>query len=200
VEGYGAEITTCEPTSESRVATAAAVEKATPGSVQIASYNHKDVMAGQGKELAFWLSVSTQGSNSMPLSGVAFPDDFHRESFPNAAGTVGYELVGSQVTDLDALIVPVGGGGLLSGICIAAKGLNPNIKIYAAEPLNADDCAQSFAAKERIPLNGPPSTIASNPNPNPNPTHIPNPNPNLNLNHISIAKPKARFLILILNS
>ena len=43
---------------------------------------------------------------------------------------------------------------MLSGICIAAKSLKPDIKIYAAEPLNADDCAKSFAAKERIPLPG----------------------------------------------
>ena len=49
-------------------------------------------------------------------------------------------------------MVPVGGGGMLSGICIAAKAIKPDIKIYAAEPLNADDCARSFVAKERIPL------------------------------------------------
>ena len=52
---------------------------------------------------------------------------------------------------MDAIVVPVGGGGMLSGICIAAKALKPDIKIYAAEPLDADDCARSFAAKERIP-------------------------------------------------
>ena len=49
-------------------------------------------------------------------------------------------------------MVPVGGGGMISGICIAAKAIKPDIKIYAAEPLNADDCARSFVAKERIPL------------------------------------------------
>ena len=43
---------------------------------------------------------------------------------------------------------------MLSGICVAAKALKPDIKIYAAEPLNADDCAKSFAAKKRIPLSG----------------------------------------------
>ena len=59
-----------------------------------------------------------------------------------------------QVPSLDAIVVPIGGGGMLSGICIAAKALKPEIKIYAAEPLNADDCAKSFAAKERIPLPG----------------------------------------------
>ena len=52
---------------------------------------------------------------------------------------------------MDAIVVPVGGGGMVSGICIAAKALKPDIKIYAAEPLNADDCARSLVAKERIP-------------------------------------------------
>ena len=59
-----------------------------------------------------------------------------------------------QVPQLDAIVVPVSGGGMLSGICIAAKALKPDIKIYAAEPLNADDCAKSFVAKKRIPLPG----------------------------------------------
>ena len=55
---------------------------------------------------------------------------------------------------MDAIVVPVSGGGMLSGICITAKSLKPDIKIYGAEPANADDCAKSFAAKERIPLPG----------------------------------------------
>ena len=59
-----------------------------------------------------------------------------------------------QVPDLDAIIVPVGGGGMLSGVCAAAKEIKPTIKIYAAEPLNADDCARSLAAGQRIPLTG----------------------------------------------
>ena len=57
-----------------------------------------------------------------------------------------------QVPDLDAIVVPVGGGGMISGICIAAKAIKPDIKIYAAEPLSADNCARSFVAKERVPL------------------------------------------------
>ena len=50
-----------------------------------------------------------------------------------------------QVPGLDAIIVPVGGGGLISGIATAAKGLNPSVKIIGAEPAAADDAARSKA-------------------------------------------------------
>jgi len=61
---------------------------------------------------------------------------------------------------LDAIVVPVGAGGMVCGTCIAAKVLKPDTKIYAAEPLNADDCARSFVAKERIPQTSSPNTVA----------------------------------------
>ena len=51
---------------------------------------------------------------------------------------------------MDAIVTPVSGGSMLSGICIAAKALKPDIKIFGAEPLNADDCAKSFIKKELI--------------------------------------------------
>jgi threonine dehydratase/serine racemase len=73
-------------------------------------------------------------------------------------GTIALELL-EQVPDLDALIMPVGGGGLMSGTCIAAKALKPSIRIFAAEPHGADDAARSKAAGTLIPQTGP-STIA----------------------------------------
>lgn len=73
-------------------------------------------------------------------------------------GTVALELL-EQVHDLDAIVVPVGGGGLISGIAIAAKALNPNIRIYGAEPLGADDMARSMAAGQRVDRHDP-KTIA----------------------------------------
>jgi threonine dehydratase len=60
---------------------------------------------------------------------------------------------------LDAIIAPVGGGGLLSGTCITASGSNLRPRVFAAEPLGADDAARSFAAGELIPQTGP-DTIA----------------------------------------
>jgi threonine dehydratase/serine racemase len=73
-------------------------------------------------------------------------------------GTAALELL-EQVADLDAIIAPVGGGGLISGIAIAGKGINPAIRVFAAEPLGADDAARSKAAGKLIPQTGP-KTIA----------------------------------------
>lgn len=60
-------------------------------------------------------------------------------------GTATLELL-EAVPDLDAVIAPVGGGGLLSGTAIAAKGIAPRIVVLGAEPAGADDAARSFAS------------------------------------------------------
>ena len=73
-------------------------------------------------------------------------------------GTVALELM-EQAEGLDAIIAPVGGGGLIGGICIAARGLDPRVRIVAAEPAGADDAARSMAAGRLIPQIGP-DTIA----------------------------------------
>ncbi|KAK4516410.1 uncharacterized protein ATC70_011382 [Mucor velutinosus] len=63
-------------------------------------------------------------------------------------GTIALELL-SQVKDLDAILIPVGGGGMLTGMSIAAKALKPGIKVFAAEPAAVDDTYRSFTNKER---------------------------------------------------
>lgn len=73
-------------------------------------------------------------------------------------GTAALELL-DAVPDLDAVIAPVGGGGLVSGISIAARGINDAIRVFAAEPRGADDAARSRAAGTRIPQTTP-RTIA----------------------------------------
>ena len=73
-------------------------------------------------------------------------------------GTTALELL-DEVPDLDAIVAPVGGGGLVSGICIAAHGVKPALRIFAAEPLGADDAARSKAAGQLIPQTNP-QTIA----------------------------------------
>jgi threonine dehydratase len=73
-------------------------------------------------------------------------------------GTAALELL-DEVPDLDVVIAPVGGGGLLSGTAIAAKGLRPSIAVLGAEPAGADDAQRSLAAGRIVPL-GTPHTIA----------------------------------------
>jgi threonine dehydratase len=66
-------------------------------------------------------------------------------------GTAAVELL-EAVGDLDAIIAPCGGGGLLSGTAIAAVSLSPGIRVLGAEPANADDAARSFATGVLQPL------------------------------------------------
>jgi threonine dehydratase len=55
-----------------------------------------------------------------------------------------------DVPDLEVIMCPIGGGGLLSGTAIAAKSMRPQINVIAVEPQNADDAAQSFRAGRRL--------------------------------------------------
>ena len=73
-------------------------------------------------------------------------------------GTIALELA-QDVADLDAVVVPVGGGGMISGITLALHELAPRVRVIGAEPLAADDAARSKAAGERL-LQTDPRTIA----------------------------------------
>lgn len=74
-------------------------------------------------------------------------------------GTVAKELY-EAVGGLDAVIAPIGGGGLVSGTCLALARLSPDTLIYAGEPEQADDAARSFAAGRLLPGADAPQTIA----------------------------------------
>lgn len=73
-------------------------------------------------------------------------------------GTVALEML-EDLPELDAIIAPIGGGGLMAGVTLAAKALKPGIRMFAAEPLGADDAARSKAAGELVPQTNP-RTIA----------------------------------------
>ncbi|MEE8436910.1 MAG: pyridoxal-phosphate dependent enzyme [Candidatus Neomarinimicrobiota bacterium] len=73
-------------------------------------------------------------------------------------GTAALEFMEDE-NDLDVIITPVGGGGLLAGTSITAKALNPGILIFGAEPKGADDARLSFKAGRIIPQRSP-KTIA----------------------------------------
>jgi len=119
VAGYGAEITFCKPTLESRESTARAIIEKT-GAILIHPYDNFNVICGQG--------------------------------------TAALELM-TEVTDLDIIVAPVGGGGLISGTSTTARALGGNVKIAAAEPLNANDAWKSFKTGVLTPSVNP-KTIA----------------------------------------
>ena len=73
-------------------------------------------------------------------------------------GTAALELM-EEVNDLDFILAPVGGGGLLSGTAIAAKSLKPGIKVIGCEPKNADDAFRSFKSGKFVESDNP-NTIA----------------------------------------
>lgn len=73
-------------------------------------------------------------------------------------GTAALELI-EEAPDIDALITPVGGGGLLSGCAIAVKSIRPSIRVFGAEPEIANDTWQSLAAGRRVKILAP-ETIA----------------------------------------
>ena len=73
-------------------------------------------------------------------------------------GTAALELL-SEVPDLDVISTPVGGGGLIAGTALAAKGMSARVRVIGAEPEQADDAYQSFRSGERRAMNAP-QTIA----------------------------------------
>lgn len=73
-------------------------------------------------------------------------------------GTAALELI-DEVADLDIVLAPVGGGGLLSGTALAAQGRNPRLRVIGAEPRGADDAWRSLAAGVITPVAAP-DTVA----------------------------------------
>lgn len=67
-------------------------------------------------------------------------------------GSIGIEIL-DEIEDIDIIISPIGGGGLLSGIAVAAKSINPNIKVIGVEPVGAQAMKLSVDNDELVSLN-----------------------------------------------
>jgi threonine dehydratase len=91
-------------------------------------------------------------------TGATLIHSFENEDVMAGQGTAALELI-EDIANLDMLLCPIGGGGLLSGTAVAAKAMRPAIRVIAAEPANADDAAQSFHAGKLIQVTNP-KTIA----------------------------------------
>ena len=90
--------------------------------------------------------------------GYTFIHPFNDESVIAGQGTIGLELF-DQLPDLDAVVVPIGGGGLIAGVAFTMKNLNPNVKVYGVQAAGAPSMARSITDGEMEELDDV-STIA----------------------------------------
>jgi threonine dehydratase len=93
-----------------------------------------------------WRTVEQHGSDRM--TGY-FIHPFDDDRFIAGNGTVGLEIM-EDLPDADAVVAPVGGGGLLAGVAAAVRALNPNTAVYAAEPETAAPLSESMAAGRAV--------------------------------------------------
>jgi threonine dehydratase len=91
-------------------------------------------------------------------SGAEFIHPYNDPRVIAGQATCSRELI-EQVDGLDAVIAPIGGGGMISGTCLTLSQLAPGVEVYAAEPKNADDAYRSFKAGHII-ADDAPDTVA----------------------------------------
>jgi threonine dehydratase len=89
-------------------------------------------------------------------SGAAMVHPYNDLRIMAGQGTAALELF-EEIPDLDAVLCPVGGGGLLAGTAIVARGLRPGIKVFAGEPEGAADTSRSLVSGVRTPVDHPKS-------------------------------------------
>ncbi len=85
-------------------------------------------------------------------SGMIFIPPFDDELVIAGQGTIANELLRQSAGRMDAVFIPVGGGGLLAGMAVFLKSLCPQVKVIGVEPIDSDAMAQSLAAGRRIKL------------------------------------------------
>ncbi len=122
----------------------------------------KKAVAGYGGIITF--CTPTQQAREETLAqiqketGAVFVHPYNNFDVICGQGTASLELL-EEIANLDIVIAPVGGGGLLSGTATYVKGKNPSIKVFGAEPQNADDAYRSLRDKTIYPSINP-KTIA----------------------------------------
>ena len=122
----------------------------------------KKAVQGYGAEITYCKPTLQAREETLEVvqkrTGATFIHPYDNFNVICGQGTAAKELL-EDVSGLNIVMAPIGGGGLMSGTLISAKSMNPEIKVYGAEPLNADDAYRSFNKGELI-LAGPPNTIA----------------------------------------
>ncbi|MEM6617250.1 MAG: beta-hydroxyaspartate dehydratase BhcB [Pseudomonadota bacterium] len=122
----------------------------------------KDAMRGYGAKVVE-CEPSTSSREAVfaevvAETGAEFVHPYNDPRVIAGQGTCSKELH-EDVPDLDCVIAPIGGGGMVSGSCLTLSTIAPDVKIYAAEPKNADDAYRSFKAGYII-ADDAPKTIA----------------------------------------
>lgn len=122
----------------------------------------KEAVAGYGAQVTF--CVPTLEAREAGLArivadtGAAFIPPYNDERIIAGQATAALELL-ADIPDLDLILTPVGGGGLISGTALTVRGLSSPSRVIAAEPKGADDAYRSFRAGHIIPSVNP-QTIA----------------------------------------
>lgn len=122
----------------------------------------KDAVKGYGGKIVECEPSTTSREAALAdvvsQTGAEFVHPYNDHRVIAGQGTCSHELL-QQVENLDAVIAPIGGGGMISGTCLTLSSLSPQTKIFAAEPEQADDAARSFRAGHII-ADDAPETIA----------------------------------------
>jgi threonine dehydratase len=107
----------------------------------------KDAVAGYGASITFCKPTLQAREETcktiMEKEGATLIHPYDNFNVICGQGTASLELL-EDVGDLNVIIAPIGGGGLMSGTSTCAKGINDRIKVIGAEPLNANDAWKSF--------------------------------------------------------
>lgn len=110
------------------------------------SYGAEVILVPGGYDDAYAYAVEKQKEN-----GLTFIHPFDDEDVIAGQGTIGLEII-DQMPDVEAVIVPVGGGGLISGVAFTIKTLFPNCKVYGVQAEKAASMSRSLKKGEPITL------------------------------------------------
>ena len=126
-----------------------------PGKAQkLAAWGARVVVEG-----AVWDDANRAAQESAEREGLTYVHPFADPAVIASQGTIALEVLEDQ-PDLDVLVVPIGGGGLISGIALAAKALRPELRVVGVEPVGAPTLHASLQAGRLVEL--PEITTAAN--------------------------------------
>ena len=117
-----------------------------------------DFLRDEAKKAATSATRDTVAREIAEKSGAAVLPPFDDWRIMAGAGTVGLEIV-EEWPEVETIVTPLGGGGLLSGVATAATALKPGVDVYGVEPRAGNDGEQSFKSGRIVTID-PPQTIA----------------------------------------